>query len=258
VLPDLVRGVRTLLLSAATQAILDRIKTYEWTLDVYGMSQSRAVRLVKARTETRINKAGIGPPYSNVYRRYVLELVKTFRTRTRDPLAQAIPLVIRKWANLGLAVPLLEELLGDCFLRFEQHGYAMPKRDCHRFPPRKTVAVPKRRRMTYENALKKGRARLHGGNTIEEQAELQRQGSVLASGIARRLKPILETRGVHGRAIMPYYNFAQQLGRLSRNYGGRTLEMAAADLIDLGEAKGLDGAALRAVATTVFGINVTS
>ena len=100
--------MRTLLLSAATQAILDRIKTYEWTLDVYGMSQSRAVRLVKARTEIRINKAGIGPPYNNVYRRYVLELVKTFRTRTRDPLAQAIPLVIRKWANLGLAVPLLE------------------------------------------------------------------------------------------------------------------------------------------------------
>lgn len=259
--------MRSLPLTAATQAILDRIKTYEWTLDVYGMSQSRAVRLVKARTEIRINKAGIGPPYNNVYRRYVLELVKTFRTRTRDPLAQAIPLVIRKWANLGLAVPLLEELLGDCFLRFEQHGYAMPKRDCHRFPPHcptgaseasKTVAVPKRRRMTYEDALKKGRAPLHGGNTIEEQTELQRQSSVVASDIACRLKPILEARGVSGRAIIPYYNFAQQLGKLSRNYGGKTLEMAAADLIDLGEAKGLDGDTLRAIAATGFGINVTS
>ena len=246
--------MRTLLLSAATQAILDRIKTYEWTLDIYGMSQSRAVRLVKARTEIRINKAGIGPPYNNVYRRYVLELVRTFRTRTRDPLAQAIPLVIRKWANLGLAVPLLEELLGDCFLRFEQHGYAMPRAK----EPGKPARSHRRSRMTYENALKRGRASLRGGNTIEEQAELQRQGSELASAIACRLKPILEARGISGRAIMPYYNFAQQLGRLSRNYGGRTLEIAAANLIDLCEAKGLDGDTLRAIATTVFGINVTS
>jgi len=254
--------MRTLFLSAATQAILNRIKTYEWTLDVYGMSQSRAVRLVKARTEIRINKAGIGPPYNNVYRRYVLELVKTFRTRTRDPLAQAIPLVIRKWANLGLAVPLLEELLGDCFLRFEQHGYAMPKRGLPRLSAEEnrgcTLRPRRRRRMTYENALKKGRASLRGGNTIEEQAELQRQGSELASTIARRLRPILAARGVSGRAIMPYYNFAQQLGRLSRNYGGRTLEIAAANLIDLGEAKGLDGAALRALARTLFGISVAS
>ncbi len=246
--------MRTLLLSAATQAILDRVRTYEWTLDVYGMSQSRAVRLVKARTEIRINKAGIGPPYNNVYRRYVLELVKTFRTRTRHPLAQAITLVIRKWANLGLAVPLLDELLGDCFLRFEQHGYAMPKAK----EPGKPAKPRRRRRTTYENALKKGRAKLRGGNTIEEQTELQRQGSVLASDIARRLKPILEARGVSGRAIVPYYNFAQQLGRLSRNYGGRTLEIAAADLIDLVEAKGLDGAALRAMAGALFGISVPS
>ncbi len=111
--------MRALLLSATSQAILDHIKTYPWTLNVYGMSQSRAVKLIKARTEGRINKAGIGPPYNNVYRRYVLELVKTFRTRTRAPLAEAIPLLIRKWANMGLVVPLLEDLLGDCFLRFE-------------------------------------------------------------------------------------------------------------------------------------------
>jgi len=257
--------MRTLPLSAATQAILDRIKTYEWTLDVYGMSQSRAVRLVKARTEIRINKAGIGPPYNNVYRRYVLELVKTFRTRTRDPLARAIPLAIRKWANLDLAVPLLEELLGDCFLRFEQHGYAMPGRglarlssDENRACTQSSQSGKRRRRTTYAKALQKGRVALRGGNTIEEQVELQRQGSLLASDIARRLKPILQTRGVSGRAIIPYYNFAQQLGRLSRAYGGRGLEIAAADLLDLAEAKGLDGETLRALAQALFGISVPS
>jgi hypothetical protein len=246
--------MRALTLSASTHAILFRIRTYAWTLNVYGMSQNRAVRLVKARTEIRINKAGILPPFNNVYRRYVLELVKTFRTRTRKQLAQAIPLVIRKWANLGLAVPLLEELLGDCFLRFEQQGYAMPE-------PKKLgrpVRASRRRRTTYENGLKKGRVSLRGGNTIEERAELQKQGSILASDIARRLKPIMESRGVAGRAILPYYNFAQQLGKLSRNHGDKTLQIAAADLIDLCEAKGLDGATLRATAQTLFAISVLS
>ena len=144
--------MRALPLSTSTQAILDRIRSYPWTLNVYGMSQSRAARLVKARTDTRLNKAGITPPYNNIYRRYVLELVKTFRTRTGEELARAIPLAIRKWSNLGLDVPLLEGLLGDCFLRFEQQGYAMPGKGAdgysHRFPRRKTDGSPRGRAMS--------------------------------------------------------------------------------------------------------------
>jgi hypothetical protein len=220
--------MRALTLSASTQAILDRIRTYVWTLNVYGMSHSLAVRLVKARTEIRLNKAGITEPYSNFYRRCVLELVKIFRTRARENLAQAIPLVIRKWADLGLAVQLLEELLGDCFLRFEQQGYAMPRPKKLGEPAR----AHRRRRTTYERALKEGRVSLGGGNTVEEQAELQRQGSELASDIARRLKPVLQASGVTGRAIIPYFNFAQKLGRPTRKHGERTLQMAAEGLID--------------------------
>ena len=246
--------MRVIPLSAATQAILERIKTYAWTLNVYGMNQSHAVRLVKARTENSISRAGIVPPFNNVYRRYVLELVKTFRTRTGAQLALAIPLVIRKWANLGLAVPLLEELLGDCFLRFEQQGYAMPKGDCHRFPPGKTVAVPRRRRMTYEQALATGRAKVHGGNTAQEQAALQQQGAMRAAAIARALKPVLAEKGITGRAIIPYYNFAQQLGRLSRKYSGKSLQMAMLDLVDLYEAKSLDGDVLAEIAYSLFDI----
>jgi hypothetical protein len=242
--------MRAIPLTASTQAILDGIRTYAWTLNVYGMSQSRAVRLVKARTEIRINRAGIAPPFNNVYRRYVLELVKTFRTRTGGQLALAIPLVIRKWANLGLAVPLLEELLGDCFLRFEQHGYSMPK------PKKlgKPVKAQRRRRMSYEQALATGRARLRGGNTAQEQAALQQQGAARASAIARALKPVLAERGITGRAIIPYYNFAQQLGRLSRKYSGKSLQMAMLDLVDLYEAKSLDGDVLAEIAHSLFDI----
>lgn len=243
--------MRELTLSARTQAIFDRIRTYAWTLNVYGMSQSRALWLVKARTDSRINKAGVVPPYSNVYRRYLSELVKVFRTETGERLISAIRLTIRKWAQLGLDMALLEGLLDDCFLRFEQQGYAMPKAK-----PLGRQPEHKRRHSTYSASLKKGRAALREGSSVTEQAERQRQGSEYARDIATRLKPVLEARGITGRAFIPYYNFAQKLGRLSRNYGGTSLRMAAADLIDLYEAKSLDSEVLRSIAQTLFGIAV--
>ena len=119
--------MRELALSARTQAIFDRIKSYAWTLNVYGMSSSRAEWLVKARTRARIHKAGVVPPYTNVYRRYVSELIRVFRSETGERLIAGIKLTMRKWVNFGLDQALLEGLLSDCFLRFEQQGYAMPK-----------------------------------------------------------------------------------------------------------------------------------
>jgi hypothetical protein len=124
--------MRPLPLTPETQAILTRIRTYGWTLSVFGMSAGTAWRFVKARVERRIMHAGVAIIEVNVYRRYVHELVKTFRTETGEPLAQVIELVIRKWTNLGLESGLLQGLLGDCFLRFEQHGYATPQ---SRLPP---------------------------------------------------------------------------------------------------------------------------
>jgi hypothetical protein len=243
--------LRNLTLSAQTQAILDRIRTHGWVLNVHGMSQSRALWLVKARTEARINKAGVTPPYNNVYRRYLNELVRAFRSATGERLIQAIRLVIRKWVNLGLDPGLLQELLGDCFLRFEQQGYAMPKAK----KLGKPVKPPRRRRTSYEDALKKGKAALHAGSTVKEQVSLQKQGAVLASAIARALKPVLAERGITGRGMIPYFNFAQKLGKLSRKYGGKSLQMAAADLVDLYEAKSLDRDTLAAIALVIFGIS---
>jgi len=91
---------------------------------------------------------------------------------------------------------------------------------------------------------------------VTEQTELQKQGSEIASAIARRLKPVLESRGVTGRTFIPYYNFAQKLGRLSRNYGGKSLQIAAADLVDLYEAKQLDSDILHAISQVLFDITI--
>jgi hypothetical protein len=242
--------MRELRLSDETRAVFDRIREHAWTLHVYGMRPSRALWLVRARTESRINKAGVTSPGSNFYRRYLNELVRTFRTETGDRLIQAIELAIRKWANLGLDPALLQGLLGDCFLRFEQQGYAGRRRKRPVCP-----AKPARRRHgSYEQALRQGRAALHGGNTLEEQARLQREGSARAADIARRLKPVLAAGGVSGRGFIPYFNFAQQLGRLARKYADKTLQAAASDLIDYYEAKALDPATLRAIAATLFGV----
>ena len=250
--------MRPLLLATETQAILTRIRTYGWTLNVYGMSAGAAWRLVKARAERRIMDAGVAILEVNVYRRYVHELVKAFRTETGKPLAQAIELVIRKWVNLGLESDLLQGLLGDCFLRFEQNGYANPAATP---PAGGKKRGPKARRLprrSYEKALKKGRVSRARSGTVEDQADRQKAGSAQAAEIAEKLRPVLAARAIPGAQFVAYFDFAQGLGRLSRNYTAKSLAMAASDLIDLYEAKSLDGDALRVIALCLFGINVNS
>jgi hypothetical protein len=250
--------VRPLLLTAETQAILTRIRTHGWTLFVLGMSPDQAWRLVKARVERRIQDAGVAVQYVNVYRRYVHELARAFRTETGEPLAQAVELVIRKWANLGLESALLQGLLGGCYLRFEQHGYADPTVAP---PAGRKKRGPKARRLprrSYEKALKKGRASRARSGTVEQQAARQKAGSAHAAEIADKLRSVLAAHGIPGARFVSYFAFAQKLGSLSRNYTAKSLAMAASDLIDLYEAKSLDGDALRAIALSLFGVNVNS
>ena len=160
---------------------------------------------------------------------------------------------IRDRVNLGLESELLQGLLGDCFLRFEQHGYANPVAP----PAGGKKRGPKARRLprrSYEKALKKGRASRARYGMDEEQSARQRAGSNRAAEIADRLRPILAGRAIPGARFVSYFAFAQRLGRLSRNYSAKSLAMAAADLIDLDEAKSLDGDVLRAIAVTLFGV----
>jgi hypothetical protein len=246
--------VKPLPLTADTEAILARIRARGWVLNVYGRSHSRAMRLVKARVERRIKRSGLPVHELNAYRRFVHELVKAFRTETGEPLVKAIELTLRKWTNLGLVSALLQALLGDCFLRFEQQGYAMPKarpltheNRCIRKPGR----AP---HLTYEEALKKGRIPLSRANTVAEQSARQKAGAARASMIAEGLRPVLAARGVPSNKFVAYFAFAQKLGRAACIYSDKSLDMAAADLVDLYEAKSLDGATLRAIATALFDI----
>jgi hypothetical protein len=198
--------------------------------------------------------AGVAVQNVNVYRRYVHELVKAFRTETGEPLAEAIELVIRKWVNLGLESELLQGLLGDCFLRFEQNGYARPTVTP---PARGKKRGPKARRLprrSYEEALRKGRASRARSGTVERQAARQKVGSAQAAEIADKLRPVLAARAIPGAQFVAYFTFAQKLGRLSHNYSAESLRMAAADLVDLYEAKFLDGEVLNEIARSLFNI----
>ncbi|MCX6844891.1 MAG: hypothetical protein NTX53_21730 [candidate division WOR-3 bacterium] len=246
--------MRPLPLTAETQAVFSRIRTYDWVLLVFGMSHAKVWRLVEARVKNRINAGGVDIHERNMYRSFVWELLKAFRTQTGEPLVNALELAIRKWANFGFAPVLLQELLGDCFLRLEQFGYGEPRS--------KTSPLGKRRgprsQGSYEKALKKGRASRARSGKVEEQAAKQKAGSAQAAQIADRLRPILAARAIPGAQFVAYFAFAQRLGRLSRNYTAKSLAMAASDLIDLYEANSLDGDALRAIATTLFGVDVSS
>jgi hypothetical protein len=250
--------MRPLPLTPETQTILTRICTFGWTLSVFGMSAGASWRLVKAKVERRVMAAGVAVQSINAYRRYVYELLKAFRTETGEPLAQAIELVIRKWANLGLESDLLQGLLGDCFLRFEQNGYAEPTVTP---PAGGKKRGPKARRLprrSYEKALKKGRASRARSGTVEGQAARQKAGSAHAAEIANKLRSVLAARAIPGAQFVAYFAFAQKLGRLSRNYTAKSLAMAASDLIDYYEAKSLDGNTLRSIAVALFGVNVNS
>jgi hypothetical protein len=110
--------------------------------------------------------------------------------------------------------------------------------------------------LSYEAALKKGRIPLGRANSVAEQAARQKAGAARAAGIARELRPVLTARGIPADEFVAYFAFAQKLGRQARTYADKSLQMAAADLIDYYEAKALDGDTLRAVAANVFEINV--
>ena len=250
--------MKPLPLTPETLAIFARICTHGWVLNVHGQSHSRAMRLVKARVERRIKRSDLPVHEFNAYRRYVHELVKAFRTETGEPLVKAIELILRKWTNLGLVSALLQELLGDCFLRFEQQGYAMP---AAKPLSRRSRGVSKPGRvshLTYVEALSEGRISLGRANTVAEQSARQKAGAARATVIADEIRPVLTARGIPADKFVAYFAFAQKLGCLSRTYTDKSLQMAAADLVDLYEAKALDGDILAEITRSLFSIAVLS
>jgi hypothetical protein len=208
--------------------------------------------MVRGQVSKRISSFGVPVHEVNMYKRYVTELLRAFRTETGEPLAAALELGVRKWLNLGLAPELLQQLLCDCHQKFHAVGHQMPKR---KPLVRESKSRPRRRKKrTYAQALEQGRVSRSGTATIEEQSAGHTRGIAQNRDISRKLALLLKDRNTPGEQFIRYNAFAQKLGRLLRKYGGKSLQMAASDLIDYYEAKSLDGDVLHAVAATLFGV----
>jgi len=246
--------MRPIELEAQTRDVLAFIRRTGFPLSVYGRSAGRVWPMVRGPVSKRIGSFGVPVHEVNMYKRYVTELLKAFRTETGEPLAQALALCVRKWSNLGLAPELLERLLCDCHQKFHAVGHQMPKRKP--LVPESKSRPRRRKKRTYAQALEQGRVSRSGTATIEEQSAGHARGIAQNRDISRKLALLLRDRNIPGEQFIHYNAFAQKLGRLSRKYGGKSLQMAASDLIDYYEAKSLDGDVLRAIAATVFDIKV--
>ena len=244
--------MRPIELTAETRNVFAFIRWTEFPLSVYGRSAGRVWPMVRGQVSKRISSFGVPVHEVNMYKRYVTELLKAFRTETGEPLAAALELCVRKWSNLGLAPELLEQLLCDCHQKFHAVGHQMPKRKP--LVPETKTGPRRRKRRTYAQALEQGRVSRSGSATTGEQSVSHTRGIAQNRDISRKLALLLKDRNIPGEHFIRYNAFAQKLGRLSRKYGGKSLQMAASDLIDYYEAKALDGDTLRAIATFLFGV----
>ena len=242
--------MRPIPLAARTKRILAFIRGNRFPLSVYGRSAGRVAPMVRDLVRQDINRFGVSVAHANLYVRYTAEMLKAFRTLTGSPLADRLLLAIRKWADFGCDPDLLQQLLCDCHDKFHQTG--------HQAPPQKELKPRPRpgrtTRRTYQRALKQNRRLRSRVLSTEEQSARHRAGTRHAADIGRRLKPVLAAAGIPGKSFVRYFAFAQKLGRFSRNYSGASLAKAAADLVDLYEAKGLARRTLLAIARDVFGI----
>jgi hypothetical protein len=246
--------MRPIELTAEARDVLAFIRHTEFPLSVYGRSAARVWPMVRGQVDRRISSFGVPVHEVNIYRRYVTEMLKAFRTETGEPLARALELSVRKWTNLGLQPELLQQLLLDCHRKFHSTGHQMPR--AKPLVPAKKPGPKLRRkhRRTYAEALAKGRTSRRPAATIEEQSARHAEGIARNRDISRKLAALLKDRKIPGQEFVHYNAFAQKLGRLTRKHGGKTLQLAASDLIDLYEAKTLDADTLRAISQSLFDI----
>jgi hypothetical protein len=248
--------MRPLVLTATTGGILAFIRRTEFPLSVYGRSAARVWPMLREQVNRRISRFGVPVHEINIYRRYTAEMLKAFRAETGEPLAAALELCVRKWANLGLAPELLQQILCDCHQKFHACGHQLPRRKPLVTKTKPGPGLRRKSKKTYAEALTKGRVSRSLTATDEDQSARHAKGIAQNKEISARLARLLAARKIPGQEFIRYNAFAQKLGRLSRNYSAESLRMAAADLIDLYEAKSLDGDTLRAIAAALFNVNL--
>jgi hypothetical protein len=243
-------------LTAEARDVLAFIRRTEFPLSVYGRSAARVWPMVREQVDRRVSRFGVPVHEVNVYRRYVTEMLKAFRTETGEPLAAALEICLRKWTNLGLKPELLEQLLCDCHQKFHATGHQMPRAKSIMPEKKPGHRLRRKHRRTYAEALSKGRTSRSSAATIEVQTDSHARGIAQNRDISRKLAVLLRERKIPGREFIRYNAFAQKLGRLTRKYTEESRRMAASNLLDYYEAKGLDSDTLRVISQTLFDVRI--
>jgi hypothetical protein len=247
--------MRPIELTAAARDVLASIRRTEFPLSVYGRSAARVEPMVREQVDQRISRFGVPVHEVNIYRCYVTEMLKAFRTETGEPLAAALEICVRKWTNLGLQPELLQQLLIDSHRKFHATGHQLPRAKPLLPAKKPGPGLRRKHRRTYAEALSKGRTSRRPAATAEEQSARHTAGIARNRDISQRLALLLKDRKLPGQEFIRYNAFAQKLGRLTRQHGGKTLQLAAADLVDYYEAKTLDRDTLAAIALVIFDIS---
>jgi len=222
---------------------LDRFRAGN-LLALRGADAAHAQDLVREEMLAVVNRAGVrvgklGPCFAAAR-----EFSRAARTKEGPAFVKAVELWLRKWTALGLDPTVLEDAVLACL---DKYGKPVTVPAPKLKPPRR-----KRRNLTYEQAIEAGLA--PAGANVERQVKEHEQATARSREVATIVRRVLGEHGLPGRDFVRYNAFALQVDRRHRRYGGKSLDRAVADLVDLAEAKDLDRRMLDALSREVLNL----
>ena len=230
--------MRQLSIKTELREELDRFRAGNRGLELAGMKAASAQALVREMMLAVVNRAGTAVGTRGPCFAAAREFSRLARTRQGPALATEIELWLRKWTALGLDSSVLQEVALTCLRRF---GRPVTQPLPEPGKPKRT-----RKRRSYAQAIQAGTAR--AGSNIVRQVEEHRQASERSRAVSGVVKEVLAEHGIPGREFVRYNAFAYQMDKRQRRHGGKTLETARKDLLDLWTAKGLNPTVLSALA----------
>ncbi len=242
--------MRQLELTAKMRRMFDDLKTRHWPVPAYGMKHDRVWTKVWQTLGPMLNLAGVTRTAKSQYRTAAHEFIRMFRTRTGSELCAGIEQALLRWQapGFGLDLRMLERVALTCYERCLALLRPGPKPKAWGIVMPRKQTRPKR---TYEQMLRHGRVPKNAEATIPEQTERYQRAMRENRTISEKVRQVLLDQGVPLKNFIRYNAFAYRLSKRARRYSGKTLKMAALDLVDQWQAKGQDRKVLLAIASSL-------
>jgi hypothetical protein len=237
--------MRNLKLRPELVRLLRRIEDNGLGTSLHGLSHESARRTLEPEFRDILNNAGLTRTQYIPGQAFSRELVRVFRSKAGKELVDSLRDALRRWDAYGLKLSVLEDMvltvLGK-YLGTKPDSWQVASK------PRK------RRKGTYEDALRQGRARRRAASTIEEQAAAHRKMAGISREISDKVREVLDRHGVLMNELVRYNAFAYKVGAIARKRTKQTLRRMVLDRVDQYEAKGLDRAVLLDISKELAGV----